>query len=121
MLARLAVSSRAEPEPPQNVSWVVVVTASPSRQHSLREELEEAGFAVEIAPTVSAAIACVAVMRPKFVVVDDHMEGVDSLLTALGGGPIESTILVPVSTFAGAEAVLAETMSLTGRGALEPS
>jgi DNA-binding response OmpR family regulator len=53
--------------------WVLVVMADPQQRRIVRRLLEEAGYAVEVAGTVAAAIRCLAVMKPSLVIIDEDM------------------------------------------------
>ncbi len=82
-------------------SWVLVVTPDGRQQQSVCEELEGAGFGVEIATNVDAALACLAVMKPTLLVIDDQLEDADRLHLAVrfGAPPIAS---IPIVTIPGA-------------------
>ena len=83
-------------------SWVLVVTPDRRQQQSVCEELEGAGFAVEIATNVDAALACLAVMKPTLLVIDDHLEDADRLRLAVRFGVPEPTASIPIVTIPGA-------------------
>ena len=53
--------------------WVLMVAADEANACSARAALEKAGFAVELVPTIEAALACLAVMSPTALVVDGKL------------------------------------------------
>jgi DNA-binding response OmpR family regulator len=83
-------------------SWVLVVASDARRQRFLREELEDAGYAVEVATTAEAALQWLAVIRPALIVADDGVAGLDQLQLACRVGPAEPDSAIPLVTVAGA-------------------
>ncbi|TMC54419.1 MAG: hypothetical protein E6J20_04980 [Chloroflexi bacterium] len=53
--------------------WVLIVVADEAGARSARCAWEDAGFAVEVVSTVTEALACLAVMTPALVVVNDTL------------------------------------------------
>ena len=53
--------------------WVLVVSSDEAKARSTRIMWEAAGFAVEVAATAEDARACLAVMTPALIVVDDRL------------------------------------------------
>lgn len=83
-------------------SWVLVVASDARRQRFMREELEDAGYAVEVATTVVVALQWLAVIRPALIVADDGVVGLDQLQLACRFGPAEPDSAIPFVTVAGA-------------------
>lgn len=54
-------------------TWVLLVSREGPRQRWLRDALERAGLEVESAPSVDAAVASLAVMRPSMVAIDAEL------------------------------------------------
>ncbi|GEM_PF-4563741 len=55
--------------------WVLLVMSDPDQQHVVRHLLEDAGFAVETAASIRAAMRCLAVMKPSMVILDEDLSG----------------------------------------------
>lgn len=53
--------------------WVLVVSADEAKARSTRIMWEAAGFAVEVAANAEDARACLAVMTPALIMVDDRL------------------------------------------------
>ena len=83
-------------------SWVLVVTPDRRQQQSACEELEGAGFGVEIATSVDAALACLAVMKPALLVIDDQLPDAGRLQIAVRFGVPEPIASIPIVTIPGA-------------------
>jgi DNA-binding response OmpR family regulator len=62
----------SKPEPLVH-HWVLVVMSDPQQRRIVRRLLEEAGYAVEVAGTVAAALRCLAVMKPSLVIIDEDL------------------------------------------------
>lgn len=54
-------------------TWVLLLVDDESRRRSLRREWEDAGFGVEIASNAREALACLKVMTPTAVVIEDRV------------------------------------------------
>jgi len=75
----VAVSPRVM-EQPEFTPWVLVVTADADVQRRTCRVLVRAGFAVEAALDAADALACLAVIKPALLVVDDDLPGASDLL-----------------------------------------
>ena len=53
--------------------WVLVVISDPDDQRLVCRLLEEAGYAVETAASVEAALRCLEVIKPSMVIVDEDL------------------------------------------------
>jgi len=53
--------------------WVLIVMSDPQQRRIVRRLLEEAGYAVEEASSVAAALRCLAVMKPSLVIIDEDL------------------------------------------------
>ena len=53
--------------------WVLLVVTDESGRSAAARAWEEAGFGVEIAPSVQNALECLAVMTPALIVVDGKL------------------------------------------------
>lgn len=67
--------TRAPKSDPAVHQWVLVVMSDPDQQRVVRHLLEDAGFAVETAASIPAALRCLAVMKPSMVILDDELAG----------------------------------------------
>jgi DNA-binding response OmpR family regulator len=47
--------------------------SDPQQRRIVRRLLEDAGYAVEVAGTVAAALRCLAVMKPSLVIIDEDL------------------------------------------------
>ena len=81
---------------------MLVVAADARLQRFMREELEDAGYAVEVATSVDAALQWLAVIRPALIVADEHLPGIDQLYLACRFGPTDPDAAIPLVTVAGA-------------------
>jgi DNA-binding response OmpR family regulator len=81
---------------------VLVVAADARLLQFMRQELEDAGYAVEVATSVDAALQWLAVIRPALIVADEHLPGIDQLHVACRFGPTDPDPAVPLVTVAGA-------------------
>jgi DNA-binding response OmpR family regulator len=69
----IAPSAAAEKSHSGLVQWVLVVISDPEQQRLVCRLLEEAGYAVETAASVEAALRCLEVIKPSMVIVDDDL------------------------------------------------
>ena len=53
--------------------WVLLLVNNESRRRSLCTEFESAGFGVEVASNAREAVACLKVMTPTLVVIEDRL------------------------------------------------
>jgi DNA-binding response OmpR family regulator len=53
--------------------WVLVVMSDPDQQRVVCRLLEEAGYAVETAASIEAALRCLEVMKPSIVILDEDL------------------------------------------------
>lgn len=68
------VTPDAEEAPAIGVTpWVLLFVGDQSRRRSLRREWENAGFGVETASNAREALACLKVMTPTLVVIEDRL------------------------------------------------
>lgn len=58
--------------------WILIIIREAQQRHTLRTDLEGAGFAVEVASDTSAALDCLAVMTPALIVVDENFDDQDA-------------------------------------------
>ena len=71
-MATSSADSGPKPDPLVH-HWVLVVMSDPQQRRIVRRLLEEAGYAVEVASTVAAAVRCLAVMKPSLVIIDEDL------------------------------------------------
>ena len=69
----LAVSATGDETKKAPAPWVLLVVTDKRRRPAAARAWEEAGFGVEIAPSVQNALECLAVMTPALIVVDGKL------------------------------------------------
>lgn len=68
------VTPEAEEAPAAGVTpWVLLLVQDEDRRRTLLGQLEDAGFGVEIASNASEALACLKVMTPALVMIEDRV------------------------------------------------
>lgn len=68
------VTPDAEPAPARGVTpWVLLLVNDQSRRRSLCRKWENAGFELETASNARETLACLKVMKPTLVVIEDRL------------------------------------------------
>lgn len=68
------VTPEAEEAPAAGVTpWVLLLVQDEGRRRTLRRQWEDAGFGVEIAWNAGEALACLKVMTPALVMIEDRV------------------------------------------------
>lgn len=68
------VTPEAEEAPAAGVTpWVLLLVQDEDRRRTLLRQWEDAGFGVEIASNATEALACLKVMTPALVMIEDRV------------------------------------------------
>lgn len=68
------VTPEAEEAPAAGVTpWVLLLVQDDDRRRTLLRQWEDAGFGVEIASNAGEALACLKVMTPALVMIEDRV------------------------------------------------
>ncbi len=88
-MAAVAVSPRTF-EHPDVMRWVLVVRGDADVQRRTSRALVRAGFAVEVVLNAAEAVACLTVIKPALLVVDDDLPGAGDLLDSARAVGVDS-------------------------------